>query len=515
MASKKQIIQTAPQNGGGGDDIATMTDHRNWLILCIIVTIALHAIDATIINVALPHMQGSLQANFDQISWVITTYLLAIVIATPLVSWFAHRFGAKNLLVASILLFTFASVMCGLALSLDSMIAARFFQGAAGAPLIPLSQTILVRLSTNEDRAKLMGIMGVGVMMGPVLGPTIGGYITEYASWRWVFFINVPLGLLSAFGLSVLLKRRLRMADRPFNLMGYAMLAISIACLQLSLDRGETLDWFDSAEMYAYLTVGCAAFWMFIVNSTTSNHPFIPPELFKDRNFMVGTFLYFLVAANMTTALVLQPTLMQKVMGYPILDTGILLIPRGLGMMLGMAIAPKILQLVSATLLLFISITIMMIGIYPFAYLNVEAPASSLTAPPFFHGIGLGLTFVIASTMSYSTLRQDIQVDGATFFNLMRGLGQALGVSLIVSVVSRYSQINQTELMERITTLTLPDEAFWQSSQAMAVATLEIQRQAAMIAYSNAYIALIVMALSIFAALAFMKDFQKSAPSSQ
>lgn len=500
--------QTSPNGNAEEDDIASMTDHRGWLILCIIVTIALHAIDTTIVNVALPHMQGSLQANFDQISWVITTYLLAIVIATPLVSWLAHRFGAKNLLIASILLFTFASVLCGLAVSLDSMIAARFFQGAAGAPLIPLAQTIMVRLSTNKNRAKLMGIMGVGVMTGPVLGPTIGGYITEYASWRWVFFINLPLGLLAAFGLSVLLKRQLRTEDRKFNLIGYVMLAISIACLQMSLDRGETLDWYASPEMYAYLVVGSAAFWMFIVNSTTSKHPFIPPELFKDRNFMVGTFLYFLVAANMTTALILQPTLMQKVMGYPILDTGILLIPRGLGMMLGMALAPRILQLVSAKLLLFIGVTIMMIGIYPFAYLNVDAPASILTAPPFFHGIGIGLTFVIASTMSYSTLRQDIQVDGATFFNLMRGLGQALGVSIIVSLVSRYSQINQTEMVERITDLTLPDEAFWQSPQAMAVATLEIQRQAAMIAYSNAYLALIVMALTILAALFYMKNIK-------
>lgn len=510
MTSKKQLIQTAPANGGEGDDIASMTDHRGWLVLCIIVTIALHAIDATIVNVALPHMQGSLQANFDQISWVVTTYLLAIVIATPLVSWLAHRYGTKNVLIGSILLFTFASVLCGISLSLNNMIAARFFQGAAGAPLIPLAQTIMVRLSTNEDRAKLMGIMGVGVMTGPVLGPTIGGYITEYASWRWVFFINVPLGLATAFGLSILLKRQLRTADRKFNLFGYAMLAIFIACLQLALDRGETLDWFDSVEMYAYLIVGCAAFWMFLVNSTTSKHPFIPPELFKDRNFMVGTFLYFLVAANMTTALILQPTLMQKVMGYTILDTGVLLIPRGLGMMLGMALAPRILQHVNTRLLLLISVIIMTIGIYPFAFLNVQAPADILTMPPFLHGIGIGMTFVIASTMSYSTLSHDIQVDGATFFNLMRGLGQALGVSIIVTVVSRYSQINQTELVERITALTLPNEAFWQSPQAMAVATLEIQRQAAMIAYSNAYLALIVMALAILPALFIMKDFKKS-----
>ena len=511
MAKTKQRIQTAPVGSGDADDIASMTDHRGWLILCIIVTIALHAIDTTIVNVALPHMQGSLQANFDQISWVITTYLLAIVIATPLVSWLAHRFGTKNILIGSILLFTLASVLCGISLSLNSMIAARFFQGAAGAPLIPLAQTIMVRLSTNnKDRAKLMGIMGVGVMTGPVLGPTIGGYITEYASWRWVFFINVPLGLATAFGLSVLLKRQLRTADRKFNLMGYAMLAISIACLQMSLDRGEMLDWFDSVEMYAYLICGSAAFWMFLVNSTTSKHPFIPPELFKDRNFMVGTFLYFLVAANMTTALILQPTLMQKVMGYTILDTGILLIPRGLGMMLGMALAPRILQHVNTRLLLFVSVIIMTIGIYPFAFLNVQAPAEILTMPPFLHGVGIGLTFVIASTMSYATLRQDIQVDGATFFNLMRGLGQALGVSIIVTVVSRYSQINQTELVERITALSLPDDTFWQSQQAMAVATMEVQRQAAMIAYSNAYLALIVMALTILAALFFMKDFEKS-----
>ncbi len=502
MESKEQPIDSSP------DDLSTMTDHKGWLILCLIITIALHAIDTTIVNVALPHMQGSLQATFDQISWVITSYLLAIVIATPLVSWLAHRFGTKNVLIVSILLFTLASALCGLALSLDSMIAARFFQGAAGAPLIPLVQTIMVRLSTNKDRAKLMGIMGVGVMMGPVLGPSIGGYITEYASWRWVFYINLPLGLFTAFGLSFLLKRQLRTAERKFNLLGYLMLAISIACLQMAMDRGETLDWFESTEMYLYLLLGIAAFWVFLVNSTTSKNPFIPPELFRDRNFMVGTFLYFLVAANMTSALVLHPTLMQKVMDYPVLDTGILLIPRGLGIMLGMALAPRLLQVINARTMLLFSVLLMTVGLYPFILLNTQAPASILATPPFFHGIGIGVTFVIASTMSYSTLNQDIQVDGATLFNLMRGLGQALGVSVVVTIVSRYTQINQTELVERITAFTLPDEAFWQSSQAMAVATLEIQRQAAMMAYSNAYLILIAMSLTILAALFVMKNFK-------
>ncbi|NVJ70363.1 MAG: multidrug efflux MFS transporter [Alphaproteobacteria bacterium] len=489
-----------------------ITDHRGGLLFCLMLAVSLHTIDATIVNVALPEMQGTLQATFDQISWVVTTYIIAAVVLTPLVGWAANRFGVKRLMILSISVFTLASVLCGLAVSLEAMLAARILQGAAGAPLIPLAMATMNRLSIDSgDRARLMALFGLGTMAGPVLGPSLGGYITDVATWRWVFFINLPVGIIGVIGLGLTMKKGLHMPGHKLNGIGFLSLAIAIGALQLALDRGESEDWFESTEIVVYALIFLATAWIFAVNSRTSSRPFLPGSLFRDRNYMVGMILVLVAAGNMTASVVLQPPMMQNLMGYPVLDTGMLLMWRGIGMMLGMMLTPRLTSLFSVRTLLILGGATMAAGIYPFIFLTTETPAMVLAAPPVLHGFGIGILFVIASTVAYASISHELQVEASSVFSLVRGLGQAASISIVVALVSRYSQINHAELVERMT----PLRAFTPKSisvfgspeavQQLAISNLMVSREAAMMAYNNAYMALFFAALSVILTAFFVK----------
>jgi len=495
-----------------GNPASEITDHRGGLLLCLMAAVSLHTIDATIVNVALPEMRGTLQATFDQISWVVTTYIIAAVVLTPLVGWAASRFGVKRLMILSVSIFTLASVLCGLAITLEAMLAARILQGAAGAPLIPLAIATMNRMSTdNADRARLMALFGMGTMAGPVLGPSLGGYITDIASWRWVFFINLPVGLLTAIGLGMTMKRGMHFPGHKLNFIGFFSLAIAIGTLQLALDRGESEDWFESTEIIAYALVFLAAAWIFTVNSRTSGRPFLPAALFRDRNYMIGMLLILITAGNMTASVVLQPPMMQNLMGYPVLDTGVILMWRGVGMMAGMMLTPRFTHFLSVRLLLALGGACMAAGLFPFIHLTTETPAFILAVPPILHGFGIGILFVIASTVAYASISHEMQVEASSVFSLVRGLGQAAAVSVVVALVSRYSQINHAELVERISPLrAFTPKAISMSGspealQQLAISEMLVQREAAMMAYNNAYMALFAAALFVIITSFFVK----------
>ncbi|TNE61121.1 MAG: DHA2 family efflux MFS transporter permease subunit [Alphaproteobacteria bacterium] len=514
MSAGTATDASAPKPAGA-DEIA---HYRGGLIFCLMLAVSLHTIDATIVNVALPKMQGTLQATFDQITWVVTTYIMASVVLTPLVGWAASRFGVKRLLTLSIIMFTLSSVLCGMAVTLEAMLGARLLQGASGAPLIPLAIATLNRLSSTPlERARLMALFGMGTMAGPVLGPSLGGYITEISTWRWVFFINLPVGALAVIGLTITMRAGNRIPGHKLNLFGFLTLALAVGALQLGLDRGESEDWFDSSEIIAYALIAIAAFWMFMVNSRTSERPFIPGVLFRDSNFVVGMVLVLIAAGNMTASVVLQPPLMQQVMGYPVLDTGLLLIWRGLGMMAGMMIAPRLVTRFDPRLLLLIGSAGMAAGIAPFAFLTADTPAMVLAVPPIFHGFGIGILFVMASTIAYATIPPHLQVEASSMFSLIRGLGQAVCISLTVALVTRYTQINHSELVERLTPLrqfVAPNSPVAQQSLSvdkLAMANLVVSREAAMIAYSNGYIALFCASFIAALAAIWVKPARKNA----
>lgn len=488
--------------------------HRGGLIFCLMLAVSLHTIDATIVNVALPHMQGSLQATFDQISWVVTSYIMASVVLTPLVGWAAARFGVKRLIMLAMVTFTVSSVLCGISLTLEAMLASRVLQGAAGAPLIPLAIATMNRLSTSPaERARMMALFGLGTMVGPVLGPSLGGYITEVASWRWVFFINLPVGIIAVLGIAATMKPAAGLPGHRLNLAGFLSLAIAVGSFQLALDRGETEDWFESAEIIAYALICVASLWVFALNSRFSNRPFLPGALFRDRNFVVGMVLILITAGNMTASVVLQPPMMQNLMGYPVLDTGILLMWRGIGMVMGMMLAPRLTQVMNPRWLLIIGGISMASGLSPFIFLTTDTPAVLLSAPPIFHGFGIGIMFVMASTIAYATIPHELQVEASSVFSLIRGLGQAACISIVVALVSRYTQINHAELVERLTPLRpyAPSgtiSVLTSTPEQLAQANLLVSQQAAMIAYNNAYLALLFAAATVIIAAFLIKPRQ-------
>ena len=309
---------------------------RLLITFSVMLATIMQALDTTIANVALPHMQGSMGATQDQISWVLTSYIVASAIAMPLTGFVAARIGRKRLFIYSVIGFTIASALCGAAQSLDQIILFRLLQGIFGASLVPLSQSVLLDTYPKEQHGSAMALWGVGVMVGPILGPSLGGWLTEYYNWRWVFYINIPFGALAWFGIAAYVKETAIEADRKFDLFGFTLIAFAIGSLQLFLDRGESQNWYSSMEIVIESAIAALAFYMFIVHMFTAKKPFLDPEMFADKNFVVGITIGFMMGVVLLATMALLPPFMQSLMGYPVLDVGFLLTPRGFGTMAGM-----------------------------------------------------------------------------------------------------------------------------------------------------------------------------------
>ena len=326
---------------------------RVLITLCVVLAVVMQALDTTIANVALPYMQGSVSASADQINWVLTSYIVATAIMTPPSAFLARRFGRKRVLLWSIFGFVLASVLCGIARSLEEIILFRLLQGLAGAALVPLSQGILLDIYPQKDRGSAVALFGVSVMVGPVLGPMIGGWLTEHLSWRWVFFINLPIGLLAFVGMMRFIQET--PADRTARLdwLGFGSLSVAILSIQLFLDRGEQLGWFDSGEIILEALVAAIASYIFIVHTFTHDKPFISLKLFKDRNYSVAVVFIFIIGITYLASLALMTPYLQTLMGYPVLTAGMVMGPRGLGTMLSMFLAGKIIGKVDIRWILF------------------------------------------------------------------------------------------------------------------------------------------------------------------
>ncbi|MCD6735559.1 MAG: DHA2 family efflux MFS transporter permease subunit, partial [Burkholderiaceae bacterium] len=307
--------------------------HRGPITVSVMLATIMQALDTTIANVALPHMQGSLGATYDQISWVLTSYIVAAAIVMPLTGFLSARFGRKRIFMASIVGFTITSMLCGAAMNLTQIVLFRLLQGVFGASLVPLSQAVLLDTYPRERHGPAMALWGLGVMVGPILGPTLGGWLTEYYDWRWVFYINLPFGLLAWFGLGLYVRETELDTRRRFDLAGFAMLSLGVGALQMMLDRGGTLDWFASTEIVAEAMLAGLGLYLFVVHIFTHAHPFIEPALFRDRNFSVGLLFIFVVGMILLTTMTLLPPFLQNLMGYPVVDVGLLLAPRGVGTM--------------------------------------------------------------------------------------------------------------------------------------------------------------------------------------
>ncbi|RLQ21436.1 DHA2 family efflux MFS transporter permease subunit [Seongchinamella sediminis] len=447
----------------------------------------MQVLDTTIANVALPHMRGSLSASLDQITWVLTSYIVASAIMTLPVGYLSQRFGRRQIFLWSVTGFTLASMLCGQASSLTEMIVWRMLQGVFGAALVPLSQATLLDTFPREKHASAMSIFGIGIMLGPILGPTLGGWLTEYYNWRWVFYINLPIGILSLAGIYLFLPETPRRRER-FDLLGFALLALAVASLQLLLDRGEHSDWFEALEMQFYAIAALLGLFLFIVHARTSERHFLSPGLFQDRNYVAGVIFIFVVGVVMLATMTLLPPFLQQWKGYPVATTGLILMPRGVGTILSMLMVSTLLRFFDARLVIICGMGLISLALHQMAGFNLEVGTRDLVVTGMVQGMGMGLVFVPTSTLAYATLAPHLRNEGTAIYSLSRNLGSSIGVSIVMSVLTRSLWVNQQELGAR---LQVSSRLLAEVSPEEAVTTLpgvilqEVTRQAAEIAYVN------------------------------
>lgn len=463
---------------------------RVYVAVAVMLATIMQALDTTIANVALPHMQGSMGATQDQISWVLTSYIIAAAIFMPLTGFVSARFGRKRVFMFSVVGFTLASMLCGAAQTLEQMVLFRLLQGVFGASLVPLSQSVLLDTYPREKHGSAMALWGVGVMVGPILGPMLGGWLTESYSWRWVFYINLPFGILAWLGLAAFVKETPRDAGRRFDLLGFGLLALAIGALQMLLDRGQSQDWFASPEIVLEAVLAALALYLFVVHTFTHPQPFIEPAIFRDRNFSIGLLFIFVVGIILLATMALLPPFLQQLLGYPIVDVGLVLAPRGIGTMLAMMVVGRLAGRIDARVNVLSGLLLTSFSLWEMTRFTTEIAAWDVVRTGLVQGVGLGLLFVPLSTLSFSTLAPRFRTEGAALFSLMRNLGSSIGISVVTAYLVWRSQANHAAFSEYITPFNPALERAVQagsldsgSPAGLAAINAEVTRQAVTLAY--------------------------------
>src|SRR6201985_3020626 len=414
--------------------------HRLIITLCTVGATLMQALDQTIANVALPYMQGSLSATYDEITWVLTSYITAAAIMTAPVGWLASRFGRKYLFISCLIGFTVTSMMCGAAQSLTQMVVFRLLQGVFGAALVPLSQSTMMDIYPPEQRGKAMAIWGVGVMVGPILGPTLGGYLTEMSNWRYVFYINLPFGILATLGFTFFMPRSFGNFSLRFDWIGFAVLSLGIGGLQMMLDRGQNQDWFTSTEVVTEAVLGGLGVYLFIVHMVTAKKPFIPVLLFKDRNFAAGLVLMAATGTILVSSSSLMAPWLQNLANYPVETAGLIMAPRGIGTMVAMVLAGRIASRVDPRSAMGFGILCVVWSIWEMTSWTPDINVVRLTVTIVVQGFGLGFLFIPLQMLAFATLPVMLRTDGAGLFSLSRNIGAAIGVSITSSMLARNTQ---------------------------------------------------------------------------
>jgi DHA2 family multidrug resistance protein len=478
---------------------------RALLTVCTMTATIMQALDTTIANVALPYMQGSLSASLDQISWVLTSYIVAAAVMTAPVGWLSDRFGRKKLFIVCVGGFTMASLLCALAQNIEQIVAFRLLQGMCGAALVPLSQAVMLDAYPIEQRGQAMGIWGVGVMLGPIMGPTLGGFLTENYSWHWVFLVNLPVGIITVFGLLVFMDETRRHEHLRFDWFGFLALAAGIGGLQLMLDRGEQLGWFGSAEIVAELIVSVVGFYYFFAHSFTTNEPFVRFAIFRDRNFLVACFFMIIMGLMLFSSMALSAPFIQNVLGYPIITAGWLLASRGLGTLVGMAMIGRLLRLVEARTLILIGLTLTAATLYRTTGFTADTSGREIMLVGLVQGFGMGFVFIPLSTVAFVTLPAQYRTDGTSMLTLVRNVASAVGISVVIANLSSKTTTFHSQLAEHITpfndALQSPDVTRWldlATDQGRALVEQMLTLQATVMAYANDFLLLAaICALSI------------------
>lgn len=492
--------------------------NRPLISVSVMAATIMQAIDSTIANVALPKMQGTLSATQDQMAWVLTSYIVAAAIMIPLTGWLAQRFGRKPVFLISVVGFTITSALCGIATSLPEIVLFRLLQGISGAALVPLSQAVLFDINPPERHGRAMAIWGVGVTMGPIIGPALGGWLTDQYSWRWVFFINVPIGILAYLGLTVFMPNTHKI-KHAFDFFGFVTLALGIGALQLLLDRGELKDWFNASEIVLYGLVAGTAFYLFLMHTASYRRPFLSPALFKDRNFLAATVFIFLIGVVLFATLALIPPMLQNEMNYPVVLTGLVTAPRGMGTLIAMLLVGRLVGRIDARLIMAAGLGLTVLSLWQMTRFDLLMDQHPIIYTGVLQGFGIGLSYVPLSTVAFSTLPSELRNEGTAFFNLLRNIGSAIGISIVQALLTRNTQILHAELGTHLTAYSLasstPASAVIDLVSPAALSRLngEITRQAAMMAYNNDFYLMMVITLAVIPLLILLRPPRRKAPS--
>jgi DHA2 family multidrug resistance protein len=477
-------VRAMTQDGAGSGS------NRAVVTIVVMMATIMTAIDTTIPNVALPHMQGSLLATQEQIAWVLTSYIVMAAIMTPPTGIVALKIGRRRLFVISVLGFTAVSALCGMAGSLTEMVIYRALQGAFGAGIVPLSQATLLDVYPRERHGEAMALWGMGFVAAPIFGPTIGGYLTEMYDWRWIFYINVPIGCMAAIGIWANLPDTRIEADARFDWAGFALLGLAIGALQLMLDRGQNLDWFESREIVVTAVLSALAFYLFVVHSLTSERPLFEFAVFRDRNFVVAVMVTFLLSLVVLAMLALLSHLLQDLLAYPVITAGEVMGPRGVGTMLAMIVAGRIASRTDPRYVIIVGVVTTASAFGLMSRFSLDVDAWSLTWVGFVQGLGMGFIYVPLSTFAFSTLAARYRTTGAALFSLMRNIGASAGIAILEALLARNQQVFRSVMVEGITPYDPKFQApalapSWnlQTLEGLANLSAEVDRQVAMMAY--------------------------------
>ncbi|HUO12981.1 MAG TPA: DHA2 family efflux MFS transporter permease subunit [Caulobacteraceae bacterium] len=469
----------------------------------------MNSLDTTIANVALPHMAGSVSASQDQITWVLTSYIIAAAIMTPLSGWLSVRVGRKLTFLVSIAGFTVASMACGLANSLPEIVIFRLLQGLCGAALIPLSQAVVLDIYPPSQVGQVMAIWGAGAILGPIFGPVLGGWLTDNLSWRWVFFINLPIGILAFAAVWIFMRNDRGETARPFDFLGFGALVVFIAGLQLMLDRGPTEDWFSSTEVWVELLCAVVGLWVFVAHTLTAKHPFFDRALALDRNFVACNLFGFFIGLFLFSTMALLPPVMQGLMGYSVFGAGLVMMPRGLGSFAAMFVVGRLVGRVDTRLILITGLGLCSIALWQMTHFDLAMDARPFVVSGVIQGLGIGLLFVPLSVTAFATLTPTLRAEGTAVYTLIRNLGSSVGISIMEALYTRQTSVSHADMAGALQPGNPMQAGLMPSGPgaggALGALNDAITRQASMVALIDVFKLMLILTFAIAPLLLIMK----------
>ncbi len=494
--------------------------NRGAITVSIMLAVIMRGLDNTIANVALPHMQGSLSASREEIGWVLTSYIVSVAITMPLAGWLAGRVGIKYIYLYSVIGFAAASALCGAATSLPELVIFRVLQGIAGAALVPLAQATLLSINPPERHGHAMAVFGSGTILGPIAGPALGGWLTDAFGWRAVFYVNVPVGIISALGIAIFVTDNRRAHREAFDFLGFATLSVAIGAFQLMLDRGAVHDWFASAEIWIEATFAALALYLFVVHTATTTGPsFLSRDLLRNSPFVAGTVLVFFIGITMNGTLALLPLMLEQLMQYPVLTTGLVTAPRGIGTMIGMFVVARLINRVDVRVLLTIGLCLLAISCWQMTTFSLQMGSGPVILSGLIQGFGFGCTGVPLNLIALSSLPRHILTQGTAIRGLMRNLGGSTGIPILLAQLTANTQIVHARLVENLR----PDNPLAQPplltsqfslSEPSGVAALnhEVTRQASMVAYIDDFTLMMFVSLASIPLVLLLRPPRRPTP---